>query len=151
MIRRWTTLLGALLAWMLCLAGCGGKAEPGSAAADCIHNMLRYSREGRTAEYLDCFEPKLRAKLEGERDAMKAGEFADYLRRRAQPVRGFACSDETVLDENTNRIKVEWVFEDRNEIQLFSLKRIDGVWKIADMTEAQYKKPSVPYGTKVFD
>ena len=82
---------------------------------------------------------------------MKKGEFSDYLRRRAGPVRGIAFSDEALLDENTIRMKIEWVFEDRNEIQFFMLKKIEGAWKIADMTEARYKKPLIPYGTKVFD
>ncbi|MEW6358908.1 MAG: hypothetical protein AB1696_21430 [Planctomycetota bacterium] len=137
--------LGAM--WLL---GCGEGKAPGTAAIDCIRNMSRYSREGNVTAYLDCFAPDLRRRLEQARDEM-AGGFADYLRQRAEPVRGIAFSDETLLDESTVRVKVEWVFEDRNEVQFFQLKKIGGAWKIADMTEAEYKKPIIPYGTKVFE
>jgi hypothetical protein len=138
------------------IIGCGGEgpwitgdAQINSAAIDCIRNMSRYSREGRVEEYLNCFEPELRTRLERARDEMKRNKFADSLRRRAAPVRGIAFSDEIRLDEETIRIKVEWVFEDRNEIQHFMLKKAGDVWKIVDMTEARYKKPIIPYGTKV--
>ncbi|NOZ21576.1 MAG: hypothetical protein GXP25_10865 [Planctomycetes bacterium] len=134
----------------LWLIGCGESKSAGTAAIDCIRNMSRYSRKGNVTAYLNCFAPSLRKRLEQARDEMKGG-FADYLRRRAEPVRGIAFSDETTLDEGTIRVKVEWVFEDRNEVQFFQLKKIGGAWKIADMTEAEYKKPLIPYGTKVFE
>ena len=151
MIRPRLTFLGALFAAILHLAECGDNAQYSSGAIDCIRDMSRYSREGRVEDYLNCFESKLRTRLASARAEMKKGEFAEYLRRRAEPVRGIAFSDETILDENAIRIKVEWVFVDRNEVQFFMLKKIEEAWKIADMTEARYKRPPIPYGTKVFD
>ena len=150
MRQRRISAAGGLLGVVVSLFGCGGGTPPGPAAIDCIRTMSRCSREGNVTAYLDCFAPDLRKRLEGARDEMKGG-FADYLRRRAKPVRGIAFSDETLLDERTVRVKVEWVFEDRNEVQFFQLKKTGGAWKIADMTEAQYKKPIIPYGTKVFE
>lgn len=113
--------------------------------------MSLFSREGRVKEYLDCFTGGLRAKLEQARDQMKPGEFADILRRRSAPVRGLAISDQTQVDGETMRLRVEWIFEDRSEIQTFTLCKVQGAWKIADMTDAQYNRPAVPYGTKVFE
>ena len=131
--------------------GCAPDTPRGSEALDCIRAMSQYSREGRVEEYLNCFAPEMRQRLVRVRQEMKDAAFAEQLRRRAEPVRGIAFSDETPLDANTVQIKVEWVFEDRNEVQMFRLTKADGLWKIAEMTEARYKKPPVPYGTKVFD
>lgn len=151
MIRPCEKAWAAALAALVSLAGCGEGGRSGAEAVDCIRDMTRYAREGRVGDYLNCFDAPLRAKLEGVRDKGGPGEFAASLRRRAEPVRGVAFSDETRLDESTVRVKVEWVFTDRNEIQSFMLRKGEWGWKIADMTEAQYKKPLIPYGTKVFE
>jgi hypothetical protein len=138
--------LGAILA-----VGCGGESAPEKGSpGGCIRAMLRYSRDGVVKDYLDCFTGELRQELEQARDQAGAKEFANLLRGRAEPVRGVAVSDETAVDDVTTRLKVEWVFEDRNEIQMFTLAKEGGTWRISDMTEAQYMKPEIPYGTEVF-
>lgn len=113
--------------------------------------MSQYSREGRVREYLDCFTGELRSELEQAGGQMKPGEFAELLRRRSAPVRGIAISDQTPVDNGTVHLKVEWVFEDRNETQTFTLRKVKGSWKISGMTDAEYKKPEIPYGTKAFE
>ena len=130
---------------------CAGKPGEESSPAGVVRAMSLFSRDGRVNDYLDCFTGELRAKLEQTRDQAKPGEFADALRRRSAPVRGLAVSDQTQLDAETMRLKIEWVFDDRNEIQTFTLRKVQGAWKIADMTDAQYRKPDVSYGTKVDD
>ena len=150
MMRPGALCLASVVAGAICLTGCGESPPPaGSGAMECIRALSQSSREGCVEDYLRCFAPAMRRKLERARDEMQKGEFADYLRRRAEPVKGFAMYDEIVLGEETVRLKVEWVFQDRNEIQTFQLKKIDGQWKIVDMDEAQYRKPPVPYGTPV--
>lgn len=136
----------------LTVCACGrGKSTEDASASGCIRAMSTDSREGRVEDYLDCFTGELRAKLEQARDQMKPGEFAQTLRRRSAPVRGIAIYDQTEVDDKTTRLKVEWVFEDRNEIQTFTLRKVKGAWKISDMTESEFKKPEIPYGTKVYD
>jgi hypothetical protein len=139
-----------LVVTLVGIAGCRRNAPADKASpTDCIRAMSRFSREGRVDEYLDCFTGDLRTKLEQARDEMEPGAFAELLRRRAEPVRGIAISDQNAVDEMTTRVKVEWVFENRNESQAVTLRKVNGLWKIAAMTEAQFEKPKIPYGTKV--
>jgi hypothetical protein len=131
-------------------AGCG-KPPVESTPAERVNAMARYSSEGMAPEYIDCFTGQLRAALEQTRDQMKPGAFGELLRNRSASVRGVAISDQTQPDENTSKMKVEWIFEDRNEAQYFTLLKVDGDWKISEMSGAQYNKPEIPYGTKVFE
>jgi len=140
----------AMLIAGLMAAGCG-KSPAETTPAGRVHAMARHSSEGKVNEYIDCFTGQLRADLEQTRDQMKPEAFAELLRRRSAPVRGIAISEQTQPDENTARMKVEWIFEDRNEAQYFTLVKVNGDWKISDMSNSQYNKPEIPYGTRVFE
>ena len=157
-IPRASALL-VTLALALFFANCGKTAPSPSdtspsadaSPAGCVRAMAQYSSEGRAREYLDCFTGQLRTELEQTASQMKPEDFANLLRSRSAVVRGIAISDQAQTDENTARLKVEWVFEDRNEVQYFTLSRAGGTWKIAAMDSAQYNKPVVPYGTNVLE
>jgi len=118
---------------------------------ECIRAMLDCAARGDIAGYLDCFDDELRANLQNKLERMGADKFARYLRERNKPVKGVAFSDVERTRKDELRMRVEWVFLDRNEVQRFTLKKVGGRWKIKDMSEPRYVKPLVPYGTKVFE
>jgi hypothetical protein len=51
---------------------------------------------------------------------------------------------------NEARIRVEYVYADRNEAQQVYLERIDGDWKISGVDASERVKTLVPYGTPVY-
>ncbi len=140
---------GCLLAL---LAGCGAAPAPAGAASpgDCVREMAGHGREGRIEAYLDCFAGPLREELAQARAASGDAAFAALLRGRAAPVRGIAIYEEEARDANSARLRVEWVFDDRNEIQSFTLRQEGGRWKVVQMQEADYTKPEIAYGTEAF-
>ena len=48
------------------------------------------------------------------------------------------------------RVRVEYVYADRNEVQHFYLQRQDKDWKISRVSEIQRVETPVPYGTPVY-
>lgn len=150
-LARDTILVSVFVAMSVGIA-CRRQAPRAKASpAACVRSMSDFSREGRVERYLDCFTGRLRSELEQEYKQMKPEAFAELLQRRSRGVRGVAISDEERPDANTARLRVEWVFEDRNEIQGFTLKKRGDAWKIAAITDARFEKPEIPYGTEVFE
>jgi hypothetical protein len=47
------------------------------------------------------------------------------------------------------RIAVEYVYQDRNEVQQVVVRREGGQWKIVQVESAERIKTLVPYGTPV--
>ncbi|OPZ05375.1 MAG: hypothetical protein BWZ10_03049 [candidate division BRC1 bacterium ADurb.BinA364] len=154
MKRKTSTAIAAAIALAIGLAagGCGAGQGDGAAKtpSERVRLMSQSARLGQTDAYLACFDGDLKTELAHARDQAGEEAFADMLRRRAAPVRGMAISDQTDAGDSMVRLKVEWVFEDRNEIQAIGLRQSNGDWKIVQMDEAQYRKPAIPYGTEAY-
>ena len=132
------------------LSACSVPMKAPESPSACVRAMSSSARSGDVRAYLDCFGGELRATLEDAARTAETEAFAENIRARMEPVRGMALSEETLADENTATLRVEWVFDDRNEVQIFTLLREKGVWRIVEMKEAQYTQPEIPYGTEVF-
>lgn len=115
-----------------------------------VQAMSRLAEEGSADEYVDCFTGKLKAKIEQTREDMTDEEFGAVIRKRAGAVKGVAISNREELADGGVRLRVDWVFADRNEIQTFTLRADGDDWKIAEITDSQYEKPEIPYGTEVY-
>ncbi|MHC4176643.1 MAG: hypothetical protein ACYSWU_04005, partial [Planctomycetota bacterium] len=87
------------------------------------------------------------------RSELGAEAFRENLRRSAAGIKGLAKtrSSDTSLADGTVAIDVELVFADRNERQRMLLEPNGSGWVIVSIDTARTVKPSIPYGTPVFD
>jgi hypothetical protein len=77
-------------------------------------------------------------------DAAREGDVKKYLAAGvAVTTPEFAPGDREVS------VRVEYVYQDRNEAQTMNLEKTAGGWKIARVDSAERVKTLVPYGTPV--
>lgn len=116
---------------------------------DVIYAMFDAARDGKVSDYVNAhtgqMEQSLRKAISEQGDAA----FAQYLRESNAPIKGVALQDPQQLTDREVKVRVEYVFQDRNEIQYMYLERIGNTWKIARVDAAERIKTLVPYGTPV--
>jgi hypothetical protein len=74
---------------------------------------------------------------------------AAYIRNFNASVKGVAIEEPQPTAEREVRLRVEFVYKDRNEAQIYYLEQGGGYWKIARQENAEGVKTLVPYGTTV--
>ena len=117
---------------------------------DTIYAMLDAARDGDVDAYVACHAGQMARQLEQSRDEMTTKGFAKYLKDRNREIKGVAINEPELASEDEARIRVEYVYQDRNEVQQVYLERIGGEWKIAGVDAAERVKTLVPYGTPVY-
>ena len=60
-----------------------------------------------------------------------------------------AITEPEPFTENEVKVRVEYVYQDRNEAQAIHMEKADGAWKISRVDGAERVKTLVPYGTPV--
>ena len=80
---------------------------------------------------------------------MYGGNTVPYLKSTASPVKGIAITEPQVLTDREVKVRVEYVYQDRNEIQFFYMEKQGKDWKIARLDATERIKTLVPYGTPV--
>ena len=75
--------------------------------------------------------------------------FAKYLQDSNAAIKGVAISEPQALTDREVKVRVEYVYQDRNEAQTLYLEKAPGGWKIARVDGAERVKTLVPYGTPV--
>jgi len=126
-----------------------GARKPAEATPqDTIYAMLDAARAGDVRAYLEQYtgsmETALRQTLAESNDAT----FAKYLKDANAALKGAAVS-EPEIGEREARLKVEYVYQDRNEAQTLYLEKVGGAWKIARAESGDRIKTLIPYGTPV--
>ena len=128
--------------------GQGTPKEPPS-PQDAIYGMLDAARAGNVAAYLACYSGEMQASLrESVRESTEAG-FAKYLRDSNAAIKGVAVSDPQTLSDSEVSVRVEYVYQERNEAQTMRLEKVGGAWKIARVDGEERVKTLIPYGTPV--
>ena len=117
---------------------------------DVIYRMLDAAGQGDVSAYLGCYSGPLLRRLQQSRDEMTPAGFARYLTQTNQQIKGIAISEPAALPETEAEVRVEFVYQDRNEAQQFSLEKSSGKWKIARVSPAERVETLVPYGTPVY-
>ncbi len=133
--------------WSPSLPGSGPDRDP--SPQDTIYAMLDAAREGDVDTYLTHFADEMQPSL---RQAIaESGEsgFADYLRESNAPIKGIAITEPEKLSDTSVKTRVEYVYQDRNEVQFMYLEKFGAAWLITRMDSAQRIKTLVPYGTPV--
>jgi len=116
---------------------------------DTIYGMLDAARSGNVAVYLSSYTGALQASLrEAVRESTEKG-FAKYLQDSNVAIKGVAVSEPQQVSESVVSVRVEYVYQDRNEAQNLRLEKVNGEWRIAAVDGAERVKTLVPYGTPV--
>ena len=116
---------------------------------DAIYGMLDAGREGNIRKYLASYTGQMLASL--ERVLSESGEagFRKYLQDSNAPIKGIAITEPQMLTDREVKVRVEYVYQDRNEVQFVYLEKFGKDWKIARVDSTERIKTLIPYGTPV--
>jgi hypothetical protein len=114
---------------------------------DAIYAMLDAARAGDVKKYLASYTGEMEQSLERARS--ESADFAKYLRDSNAALKGIAVTEPETLSDREVKARVEYVYQDRNEVQYFYLEKLAGSWKISRVDSAERVKTLVPYGTPV--
>lgn len=149
LVRQGSVRMPAALATSASMAPSGGAVTTEATPQDVIYRMFDAAREGKVAQYLALHTGQLETSLQNAvREQTEAG-FAKYLRDTHSPVKGLALQEPELLTDREVKIRVEYVYQDRNEVQQMYLEKSGGEWKISRVDAAQRIETVVPYGTPV--
>jgi hypothetical protein len=122
-----------------------GDASPTPEAR--LRAMLDDARAGDVDAYLDAYTEPLRSRIAREADEAGRSAFADELRRAAAARRGHAIFAPELDGPDAVRIAVEMVYPDRNERQVYRLKRGPDGWRVTGVETARERSPSARFGS----
>ena len=114
---------------------------------DAIYAMLDAARNGDVKKYVASYSGQMAQSLERARN--ESQDFAAYLRDSNAALKGVAVMDPQPQSEREVKVRVEYVYQDRNEAQLYYLEKARNGWKIAKVETAERVKTIMPYGTPV--
>ena len=123
------------------------KADP--SPQDAIYGMLDAARAGDVKNYMASYTGQMEASLKQSLAETTETSFGKYLQDSNAAVKGIAISEPQVLTDRETKVRVEYVFQDRNEAQFMYLEKFASGWKIARVDGTERVKTLVPYGTPV--
>jgi hypothetical protein len=127
----------------------GRASQPAAGPQEAVYAMLDAARTGNVAGYLGSYTGEMQSSLEQSvRDTTEAA-FSRYLRETNAAIKGVAIADPQFPGDSEVNLRIEYVYEERNEVQTVHLVRVSGAWKIARVDGAERVKTLVPYGTPV--
>jgi len=122
---------------------------PETTPQDAIYAMLDAARSGDVNAYLASYAGQLEASLRQSLQETTATGFARYLKDSNSSIKGIAISEPQPLSARETKVRVEYVYQDRNEAQTVYLEKLGGNWKITRVDGVEPVKTLVPYGTPV--
>jgi len=114
---------------------------------DAIYAMLAAARVGNVEQYMAHYTGQMEQALKRARSDSPG--FAKYLRESSAGIKGSTVWEPELLSENEAKARVEFVYADRNEVQMMFLDKTPSGWKISRVDSAESVKTLVPYGTPV--
>lgn len=129
----------------------GGSPGPKADATpeEVIYGMLDAARGGDVAAYLGAFSGEVRKTLEQTAAEQGSAAFLGYLQQSNAAIKGVALQTPQPVTDREVKVQVEYVYQDRNEIQQMYLTREPQGWKISRVDSAERIKTLIPYGTRV--
>lgn len=116
---------------------------------DAVYAMLDAARDGKVADYLAAHTGQMRASLDQAVAEQGRDAFARYLKESNAAIKGVALEPPQPLTDREVKVRVEYIFADRNEVQFLYLEKDGNRWRIARVDSAERIKTLVPYGTPV--
>jgi hypothetical protein len=123
------------------------KADP--TPQDAIYAMLDAARVGDVKTYLAAYTGQMETALKQSIAETTEPSFAKYLKDQNGSIKGIAISEPQTLTDREVKVRVEYVYQDRNEAQMMFLEKASGGWRIARVDTTERLKTLVPYGTPV--
>jgi hypothetical protein len=123
------------------------KGEAGPPEA--IYAMLAAERAGDVKAYLSNYAGPMEAALRQTLAETTEPGFAKYLRDSSAPIKGVAVSDPQRIADLEVKVRVEYVYQDRNEAQIMYLEKGPDGWKVHRADSDERVKTLIPYGTPV--
>jgi hypothetical protein len=120
-------------------------AEP----QDAIYAMLGAARAGDTKAYLASFSGPMEITLRQTLAETTEPDFAKYLKDSQAAIKGVAVSDPEKATDREAKVRVEYIYQDRNEAQVMYLEKGPRGWKISRADSDERIKTLIPYGTPV--
>ena len=118
---------------------------------DTVYGMLDAARAGDTAVYVDTFSGPLQQQIQQVIRESGKTQFATYLTAQSSSFQSVALSVADQASDVEARLRVEYIYANRNEVQTFHLKKSGGHWKIIGISGTDQIKTLIPYGTAVTD
>jgi hypothetical protein len=123
--------------------------KPDPTPQDAIYGMLDAARSGDVQAYLSDYAGQMSNALQQSIAETTEPKFAQYLKDSNAAIKGVAISEPQQLTDTQVKVRVEYVYQDRNEAQLMYLEKQSGRWKITQVDSTERVKTLVPYGTPV--
>ena len=147
-------VVGQKLGWRLPASVASVAPSPPSPARppeprDAIYKMLDAARVGDAVAYVACFTGQMETMLRQSQTEMGSQAFSQYLIKTNKEIKGVALSEPVPLTDRESRVRVEYVYQDRNEAQQVYLEKAADGWRIARVDSTERVKTLVPYGTPV--
>lgn len=124
-------------------------SESGGAPESAVWGMVEAARVGDPARYLECYTGDLERRLRKDFEGMGPARSREYLLDAHRHLKGVAVRPPRVSSRLEAQIPVEYVYDDRNEVQQVYVRKVGGSWKIDRVDGAERVKTLVPYGTPV--
>ena len=116
---------------------------------DAIYGMLDAARSGDVKGYLAFYSGQMSTALQQSVAETTEAKFAQYLKDSNAAIKGVAIAEPNLLSDTQVKVRVEYVYQDRNEAQTMLLEKQAGAWKIIRVDSSERVKTLVPYGTPV--
>jgi hypothetical protein len=116
---------------------------------DAIYQMLDAVRDGDLSRYIDAHTAGMEVSL--RRAVREVGEvrLLESLKERKALLKGVAVLAPERSSGGSIIVRVEYVFADRSEVQLFHLQHVADRWKIARVEGAQRLDNQISFGKPV--
>lgn len=128
-----------------------GSARSAKTPEDTVYGMLDAARAGNTARYVDSFSGSLQQQIQQAVRESGKSQFSTYLAGQGAQFQSVAVSIADQPSDLEARVRVEYVYTNRNEVQILHLKKETGRWKIVAISATDQIRTLIPYGTAVTD
>jgi hypothetical protein len=122
---------------------------PAITPQDTVYRMLDAAREGDVRAYLNCYTGPMESSLRQIEKEKGEASLAGYIKNFNASVKGVAIQEPQSTADNEVRLRVEFVYADRNEAQIYYLQRSAAKWQIARQENTEGVKVIMPYGAPV--
>ena len=116
---------------------------------DPVYETLDAVREGDLPKYIAAHTGAMLTALQRAIREIGEARLLQSLKERNAPLKGIAVLEPVPLSDREIKLQVEYVYADRNEIQIYYLEKSADRWKIARVDGTQRIETLIPYGTPV--
>jgi hypothetical protein len=128
-----------------------GTTRSAGAPEDTVYGMLDAARSGNTAQYIDSFSGPLQQQIQQTIRESGRSQFSTYLTNQSARFQSVAVSTSDQRSDLEAQMRVEYVYTNRNEVQLLHLVKEGDRWKITGISSSDQIRTLIPFGTAVTD